>query len=54
MVINSSGDPGSGVDIRIRGAGSMSAGNSPLYVIDGVPIVSTPYENAANFDPANY
>jgi len=53
MVINGSGDPGSGVDIRIRGAGSMSAGNSPLYVIDGVPIISTPYENAANFDPAN-
>ncbi|MET3884701.1 TonB-dependent receptor plug domain-containing protein [Niastella sp. OAS944] len=53
MVINGSGDPGSGVDIRIRGAGSMSAGNSPLYVIDGVPIISTPFENAANFDPAN-
>lgn len=53
MVINGSGDPGAGVDIRIRGTGSMSAGNSPLYVIDGVPIISTPYEDAANFDPAN-
>lgn len=53
MVISGSGDPGSTVDIRIRGAGSMSGGNAPLYVIDGVPIISTPFEDAANFNPAN-
>lgn len=53
QVVNSSGDPGAGVDIRIRGAGSISGGNSPLYVIDGVPIISTPYDDAANFDPNN-
>mgnify|MGYP003635795949 CR=1 FL=1 len=33
----SSGQPGSGQDIRIRGVGSYSAGNDPLYVVDGFP-----------------
>ena len=34
---SASGQPGSGQDIRIRGFGSVSASNSPLYVVDGVP-----------------
>lgn len=33
-----SGEPGSAPTIRIRGAGSISAGNEPLYVVDGFPI----------------
>lgn len=33
-----SGKVGEGVKILIRGSGSISASNSPLYVIDGVPI----------------
>ena len=38
QVISSSGDPASGAaTIRIRGIGSMSASNSPLYVVDGMP-----------------
>lgn len=36
MVMNSSGQPGSGADIRIRGTGSITAGAGPLYVVDGV------------------
>lgn len=36
----SSGTPGSVQDIRIRGISSITAGNAPLYVIDGVPVVS--------------
>ena len=31
------GSPGSGADIRVRGFGSISANNGPLYVVDGVP-----------------
>jgi TonB-linked SusC/RagA family outer membrane protein len=31
------GQPGSAPDIRIRGFGSYSSGNDPLYVVDGVP-----------------
>ncbi len=37
-VIQNSGEPGGGISINIRGASSINAGNSPLYVIDGLPI----------------
>lgn len=40
QVSSSSGTPGSVQDIRIRGVGSISANNQPLYVIDGVPVIS--------------
>ena len=33
-----SGEPGAGTTIRVRGLGSISAGNEPLYVIDGFPV----------------
>jgi TonB-linked SusC/RagA family outer membrane protein len=32
-----SGQPGASPDIRIRGFGSISSSNSPLYVVDGIP-----------------
>jgi TonB-linked SusC/RagA family outer membrane protein len=34
-----SGTPGGGMAFRIRGAASINAGNSPLFVVDGFPIV---------------
>lgn len=37
-VASSTGEPGSSPQITIRGTGSISAGNDPLFVIDGVPI----------------
>jgi len=36
VVMNSSGQPGTQADIRIRGTGSITAGAGPLYVVDGV------------------
>ena len=36
----SSGEPGAAPQIRIRGIGSISAGSDPLYVVDGVPMLS--------------
>lgn len=33
-----SGQPGSGANVRIRGMGSLSAINTPLYVVDGMPM----------------
>lgn len=39
-VSNASGIPGSSTSIRIRGMGSFNASNSPLYVVDGVPVLS--------------
>lgn len=38
QVTETSGEPGAGPSIRVRGLGSISAGNEPLYVIDGFPI----------------
>ena len=35
-----SGQAGSTSAIRVRGIGSMNASNEPLYVVDGVPVVS--------------
>ncbi len=35
-----SGQPGGTSDIRIRGMGSINASNQPLFVIDGVPVMS--------------
>ena len=39
-VLRSSGTPGGGVSVRIRGATSISGSNQPLYVVDGVPVSS--------------
>lgn len=38
--MNGSGQPGSVPSIRIRGIGSITAGSAPLYVVDGVPVVT--------------
>ncbi len=37
-ISQTSGQPGGGVSIRIRGNSSLNLGNDPLYVIDGMPI----------------
>ena len=54
MVTSSSGNPGSSVNIRIRGIGSLSASNQPLYVIDGVPVANhdaSVYDLGENMNP---
>ena len=38
QVVQSSGEPGGGISVNIRGVGSINAGNSPLYVVDGLPL----------------
>ena len=38
MVYQSAGSPGASASIRIRGNTSVSLGNNPLFVVDGVPI----------------
>ena len=37
QMVQSSGDPGSSSSVKIRGIGSITAGGSPLYVVDGIP-----------------
>ena len=39
-VTTSSGAPGDGSNIRIRGTGSLNLNSNPLYVVDGIPIDS--------------
>ncbi len=41
QITNSTGQPGAATTVRIRGIGSISASNSPLYVVDGVPFDGT-------------
>ena len=40
QITSYSGAPGATTSVRIRGMGSMNAGNDPLYVIDGTPVQS--------------
>jgi TonB-linked SusC/RagA family outer membrane protein len=39
-ISQSSGVPGAGMNIRIRGQNSITQGNDPLYIVDGVPFVT--------------
>lgn len=48
QVTQSSGKLGAGLQIRVRGAASISAGNDPLYVIDGIPITSQDGNTTSN------
>ncbi len=41
LVEQQNGKLGQGIKVRIRGASSVSAGSEPLYVIDGVPVITT-------------
>lgn len=38
QVTQSSGTPGGGISVRIRGVTSISAGNRPLFIVDGIPV----------------
>ncbi|MBP5488927.1 MAG: TonB-dependent receptor [Bacteroidales bacterium] len=39
-VTQGSGQPGSTSTIRVRGTSSISAGNEPLWVVDGIPVMA--------------
>lgn len=38
QITSASGEPGAGINIRIRGTSSVRSGNNPLIVVDGVPL----------------
>lgn len=38
QITSSSGEPGAGVNVRIRGTSSVRGGNNPLFVVDGIPL----------------
>ncbi|MEZ5043434.1 MAG: SusC/RagA family TonB-linked outer membrane protein [Saprospiraceae bacterium] len=52
VTINSTGGTGSSVSMVIRGATSLSSDNQPLFVVDGVPLIST-LNNITEFGSRN-
>ena len=38
QITSASGNPGEGVQLRIRGTSSIRSNNNPLFVVDGVPL----------------
>ena len=52
VIESGSGRVGQGIKIRIRGTSSITASSQPLYVVDGLPIISTSQSDQFN-DPTN-
>ncbi len=52
-VQQTSGLPGQGFSIQVRGTGSISANNEPLYVIDGFPLEVSPQTAEGGFNNGN-
>jgi len=53
QVRQQTGVPGAGFSIVVRGAGSISAGTEPLYVIDGFPLDVVSQNTAGGFSNGN-
>ncbi|MBW4888512.1 SusC/RagA family TonB-linked outer membrane protein [Mucilaginibacter sp. HMF5004] len=51
-VVNTSGAPGAGALVNIRGVSTINSGTTPLYVIDGIPVraIRNPSPLALNAD----
>ena len=45
MITTSNGMPGSAMTVRIRGTSSIRASSQPLYVIDGIPVITGNFAN---------
>ncbi|MEL6649817.1 MAG: SusC/RagA family TonB-linked outer membrane protein, partial [Bacteroidota bacterium] len=53
-VVSSAGSPGASANIRVRGSTSINGSNSPLFVVDGVPIDNSESGNGtAGVDQSN-
>ncbi|MDO6430887.1 TonB-dependent receptor [Flavitalea sp. BT771] len=50
-VTSASGEPGASIGISIRGAGGIRTGNTPLFVIDGLPLDNS---TTGGGDPLNF
>jgi TonB-linked SusC/RagA family outer membrane protein len=53
QMTTNNGEPGGGVQVRIRGGTSITASNDPLYVIDGVPLQNEATVAGANINGVN-
>ena len=52
-VKQTSGLPGQGFSIQVRGTGSITANNEPLYVVDGFPMEVSPQSSSGSFSGGN-
>ncbi|QJD78783.1 SusC/RagA family TonB-linked outer membrane protein [Spirosoma rhododendri] len=53
LIQQNTGSPGNAPSIKVRGLGSISAGNGPLVVIDGQPLNSGTQTNAGGLNQLN-
>lgn len=53
VVKQTSGALGKGMSIQVRGVGSITAGNEPLYVVDGFPLATAATNGSGNFATGN-
>jgi len=51
QISSPTGAPGGGPSIKIRGSGSIGAGDNPLFVVDGFAIANT---NGQDYNPLNF
>lgn len=54
LVQSANGAPGGAVQVRIRGIGSISAGNDPLYIVDGVQLNGANNAGLASGNPLSF
>ncbi len=52
-VQQTSGLPGAGFNIQVRGTGSINANNQPLYVVDGFPLEVSAQNSGGGFSSGN-
>lgn len=52
-VKQTTGVPGKAFSVNVRGSGSISAGNEPLYVIDGFPLSNSSASSNGSFSTGN-
>ncbi len=53
QVKQTTGALGKGFSVQVRGAGSISAGNEPLYVVDGFPLATTSPNGSGGYGSGN-
>ncbi len=52
-MVQNSGMPGASSTVRIRGGNSISGGNEPLYIIDGMPVYPSASSSQTALSPLN-
>lgn len=59
QIMSGSGAPGDAISVVVRGQSTLNAGNSPLYIVDGIPIDATSFSqlnghNSHGLNPLSY